>query len=244
MTRCIDFYEKWEKEPNFCEMTASSMSRINGYIELIEKLEKEYDLPRKLTIGKLSEGAARPVATLRDGEFKNAAVKIIAARLRAPAGQTYPLRGTAIKDMVDSLTTMPPSQQEGSNITDASEPVHNELPVPPEQPEPQDDFAYSCKKEREAWANAREKANEKEWTAKRDKEVYSTIDSVIKKMRTAINADLIDAMTDVGEREHCYEGIKTIRDHCDNALNGRTSARFVYTCSGWKKDSEGTNACK
>lgn len=234
MTRCIEFYEKWSKEPNFCQMTASSMSRINGYIELIEKLEKEHDVSKELTIGKLSEGAARPVATLRDGEFKNAAVRILASDVK-----TYTrITGNDVKELVDSLTFMPPSQQEGRVVdnVDEPEPVHYEVSVQPVQQDDLSDLSDADKKAREAWANAREKANEKAWASGRDKAISRTLDSIIQKKLDAINAEVIDAMSDVGEREYCYQKVEAIRDHCDKVLNGRKSARFKSTCCGWTED--------
>jgi len=33
MTRCAEFYEKWEEEPNFCPMERTMAAKINAYIK-------------------------------------------------------------------------------------------------------------------------------------------------------------------------------------------------------------------
>jgi hypothetical protein len=63
MTRCIEFYEKWEKDPNFCELTKSEISRLDRYLGLVNELNDTYSVDQKLTNGNLSAGAVRELLT-------------------------------------------------------------------------------------------------------------------------------------------------------------------------------------
>ena len=58
MTRCPEYYQKWEKDPNWCNLCASSVSQIESYIDLVNRLE-EAGAPRKFTYVKLSENHSR-----------------------------------------------------------------------------------------------------------------------------------------------------------------------------------------
>jgi len=52
MTRCEEFYEKWKRDPNWCNKCKTSVFRINKYIELVDA----HPLLRKV-----SERALRPL---------------------------------------------------------------------------------------------------------------------------------------------------------------------------------------
>jgi len=52
MTRCEEFYEKWKRDPNWCNKCETSVFRINKYIELVEAHPM---------LKKVSERALRPL---------------------------------------------------------------------------------------------------------------------------------------------------------------------------------------
>ena len=41
MTRCQAFYEKWEKDPNFCNKSLATVQRIDHYLDLVHELQAE-----------------------------------------------------------------------------------------------------------------------------------------------------------------------------------------------------------
>jgi len=57
LTRCRDFYERWSRDPNWCEHSPSTVSQINAYITLVSELE-QMGCDREFAIAKMSEGAA------------------------------------------------------------------------------------------------------------------------------------------------------------------------------------------
>ena len=67
MTRCKAFYDKWEKDPNFCDKSISTVQRIDHYLDLVHEIEAE-----GADIGaiyrKFPEAAAREV--LKAGDEK------------------------------------------------------------------------------------------------------------------------------------------------------------------------------
>ena len=40
MTYCIEWFHKFKKEGNFCDLDKSEVSRINGYLEIVDLLTK------------------------------------------------------------------------------------------------------------------------------------------------------------------------------------------------------------
>lgn len=41
MTRCQAFYDKWERDPNFCDKSISTVKRIDHYLDLVHEIEAE-----------------------------------------------------------------------------------------------------------------------------------------------------------------------------------------------------------
>lgn len=82
MSRCLEFYEKWEKTPNWCEKCTSAVKQINSYIELVTELE-ERGIDREITIVRLTEGAARPILTEKNPDIKEKAIESIKKTLES-----------------------------------------------------------------------------------------------------------------------------------------------------------------
>jgi hypothetical protein len=41
LTYCIDFFKKFKKEGNFCDLDKSEVSRLNSYLEIVDLLMKQ-----------------------------------------------------------------------------------------------------------------------------------------------------------------------------------------------------------
>lgn len=73
MTRCKDFYEKIERDGNFCNMDKTAYKRTVDYIAFCEE--------NNLTLGTLSERAARPLITEKDPVVKAKAIEKLGNQL-------------------------------------------------------------------------------------------------------------------------------------------------------------------
>jgi hypothetical protein len=81
MTRCLEYYDKWEKEPNWCNLCASAVSQINSYIELVNEIENA-GADRKFTMVNLPERVARPIYTIKDPKARAETVKNLVEYLK------------------------------------------------------------------------------------------------------------------------------------------------------------------
>lgn len=80
MTHCLEFWRKWEKEPNFCGLGRSAVQLYNSYLKLVKELS-EQGIDESVTIVTFPEGIARPVHTL-SGDLRARTVKIIVDGLK------------------------------------------------------------------------------------------------------------------------------------------------------------------
>ena len=88
--RCEEYYEKWKKDPNWCEKCQSAVSRINNYFDLAGELESK-GIPKETTFVGLSEGAARPLFTEKNPVVKAKAISHVEKLLKreTPTGGKY-----------------------------------------------------------------------------------------------------------------------------------------------------------
>jgi hypothetical protein len=82
MGRCEDFYNKWRRDPNWCEKSPGAVSQINAYIEVIDLLEAD-GIPQSFTIVNLPEGVARPIVSIRDPVVKDAVLAMVRTSLKS-----------------------------------------------------------------------------------------------------------------------------------------------------------------
>ncbi|MGA7075618.1 MAG: hypothetical protein WBZ42_03600 [Halobacteriota archaeon] len=63
MVRCVEFYQKWRRDPEWreCARSDASRSEIEKYLDFIDELEEKHDIKRDFAIANLTEGAARPI---------------------------------------------------------------------------------------------------------------------------------------------------------------------------------------
>ncbi len=86
MGRCLAFYRRWEEEggENWCEKTPGAVSQINSYIDLVKSIEKlDPELPKDFTIVNISEGAARPIVSIKDPKVKEKVIDKVRDSLKA-----------------------------------------------------------------------------------------------------------------------------------------------------------------
>jgi hypothetical protein len=82
MTRCKEFYNKWEEcGDDWCEKAASSVSEINAYLGIIGELEKD-GIPREFAFANFKEGAARPIYRSRKEGVRTKAIEAVKERLK------------------------------------------------------------------------------------------------------------------------------------------------------------------
>lgn len=74
MTRCDEFYEKVEKDGNFCGMRDNAYRDLMAYRDLLKSND---------TIVSLSEGAALPLIREPNEEVKAKAIEVIAKQLKS-----------------------------------------------------------------------------------------------------------------------------------------------------------------
>lgn len=103
MSRCTEFYKKWEEHPNWCEKCPSAVSQINAYIELIGQLE-ENGVDKNFTMVKLSERAARPIFTEKDSNIKERTISKITDRLKAFDGNT--VKKITLREVEEDINTI------------------------------------------------------------------------------------------------------------------------------------------
>lgn len=74
MVRCADFYEKWKKDPNWCEKSPAAVSRINSYLSLIDEICERENLTPELVSINFPERAARAVMSVKDEAVKKVVI--------------------------------------------------------------------------------------------------------------------------------------------------------------------------
>ena len=94
MTRCNDFYIKWQKDPNWCEKDVDAVDRINRYIEICEKFPP---------LGGLPEASVRPLFKIKDAEQLAEAVRLVEIGAFTPTGGKKPNNRKIVQGIADSF---------------------------------------------------------------------------------------------------------------------------------------------
>jgi hypothetical protein len=108
MTRCEEFYEKVERDGNFCNMDRIAYQRTIEYIGFC----REIDVP----LGTLSERAARPLIKEKDPIVKAKAIKKIENALNLKKPITAARTERLIKNLEDGKDTRGRPQKESDDI--------------------------------------------------------------------------------------------------------------------------------
>ena len=90
MTRCVEFYTRWKKDPNWCHKCKNAVDQIESYIDLVDGLEKK-GIPQESTMVRLPERIARPLIAIQDEEIKENAIQHVENLLKreTPTGGAY-----------------------------------------------------------------------------------------------------------------------------------------------------------
>ncbi len=82
MVRCVEFYDKLERDGNFCGLSGPSLSNIKFYKEIVTKLE-DRGITEEFTIVNFSEGASRPLHKIKgDEDLMDKVLENIAGRIK------------------------------------------------------------------------------------------------------------------------------------------------------------------
>lgn len=81
MTRCKEFYIKWEKDPNWCQKCPKTVRQINAYFTVIGELEAR-GVSKDTVYKYLTERAARPIITLKDTDLRDKVLVKIAESIK------------------------------------------------------------------------------------------------------------------------------------------------------------------
>jgi len=81
MVRCKEFYDRWEKEPNWCEKCRAEVYRIDHYLSMIGEFEKE-GIKRDTSFDVISAKAMRPLLEGIDPQVKAQAISEIEQSLK------------------------------------------------------------------------------------------------------------------------------------------------------------------
>lgn len=144
MVRCLEFYQKLEKDGNFCGLSGPSLSNIRFYKEIVNTLFTRSGIDPEFTIVNFSEGASRPLHKIRnDEDFLEKVLDNIAGRLKVggsiSAGDVRDWIETANEDA--SLRSAAPEESPGP----VPEPRQlSEVLTPPAGWHPSTNSCYGC----------------------------------------------------------------------------------------------------
>jgi hypothetical protein len=80
MVRCAEFYERWKKDPNWCEKSKGSVSKIDAYLKVCEELTKR-GVEEEFLFRNFTEGAFQVYHTIKDVTVKDEVFAGILTRL-------------------------------------------------------------------------------------------------------------------------------------------------------------------
>lgn len=97
MTRCVEWYDKFEKDGNFCGLSASGVSQVKAYNEMRERIGKH--IPDKaLVVDNFPEGVARVLSSVKDDETRTRGLNFVIEALKKREKVTAPALQKTIHD--------------------------------------------------------------------------------------------------------------------------------------------------
>lgn len=89
MPHCIEYFEKWRKEPNFCGIGKVSANQIDQYLKFVDEFAGEYDIDVAVIYRNCPSTAIKPLLRFKkDSEIRIKAKKEIAEVLKNKQGIT------------------------------------------------------------------------------------------------------------------------------------------------------------
>jgi len=82
--RCLEWFDKWEKEPNFCGLGSASARYVGKYMMFVKTFSKKYDIHPDIIYLNLSSSAAKHLLQLKeDSPLRKEVKDKIAHKLKA-----------------------------------------------------------------------------------------------------------------------------------------------------------------
>jgi hypothetical protein len=82
MTHCIDFWQKWKREPNFCGLGSSTAKSFDRYIDFVEDFSKEFGISHDVVYRNVPQSAVKPILHFKkDSDVRVKATQKIAETL-------------------------------------------------------------------------------------------------------------------------------------------------------------------
>lgn len=101
MTRCPEFYDKLERDGNFCGLSPGAISQIKAYRELIDKIQKQ-GIDRTAAYEHFPAGAAREITAVKDDETRTKGLNYVISVLKEGKSVTAPELKTQIGNWLKS----------------------------------------------------------------------------------------------------------------------------------------------
>jgi len=101
--RCSEFYEKWQREPNWCEKCPSSVSQITSYLKLVDRLEK-LGADREKVFKYFPELTARPYFQEKDVKKLRRIVQSVNAD-KKPVEESEPDKLTKVNEQFTKVNS-------------------------------------------------------------------------------------------------------------------------------------------
>lgn len=123
MTRCVDFYRKFDREGNFCGLSSAAVSLINAYKKIVEEELTSRGLDPEFTFVNFSEGASRPLHKIEDKVLLGKVLDDIAGRIKMGGSVTAADVKTWIDLESNNKTLAEPRRDTFTNVNNSiSEP--------------------------------------------------------------------------------------------------------------------------
>lgn len=83
MTHCVDFWEKWKREPNFCGLGTGTANSFDKYIDFVEDFSKEFGIAQDIVYRNVPQSAVKTILRFKkNSSVRRDATQKIAETLR------------------------------------------------------------------------------------------------------------------------------------------------------------------
>jgi hypothetical protein len=81
--KCVDYFRKWKKEPNFCGLGKTTANKVDKYLEFVEEFSEEYKFDEELIYRNVPQSSITPIMRFKkDSDIRSKVKKQIAQTLR------------------------------------------------------------------------------------------------------------------------------------------------------------------
>jgi hypothetical protein len=218
MTRCTEFYDKWEKDPNFCELSESEISRLDRYRKLVNDLNDSFGVDRKLTNVNLSAGAVRVLLTKKNTTILEKLKPKLPDLIRGAEEKERPITARRVAQLIkqEKLQTKPTPRIDGNPDVMAAVETQ-EIGIQEKTVEANDDSTGDSAPRHRA-----------------DNETLDAIKRIEKNVLEHVTYRSIINISDEDSSAECWRVVASIRMCCDTALTAHEDARG----SSPKRDAE------